>query len=264
MKREKRAPLVSHVKTFGIIIVIAILLSFAVLLLSSRKNVARKESNTPILIHQPSATPIPMSTATILSYHDSILGISFDYPGSLGQARILGNSSLTEDWHRIDFDKGGFEAGYYELSSSTANYQPIAGEGSPHFFDEKVLASDSTDSVKSALEKAHFIPVSVEKVQNTNGIPAFRAYVTFCYGPCQLERLYIIPLNNQKYSNLLILTVMGIIYAVPTTNASLPIDQTKQLALKDGIAIENGTALEKTLLFAKGQDLIFNSLLFDK
>lgn len=263
MKNLKRISLFTSL-FFGIIFAI-LLIGLLEFFLATKKYAIKKElspfvSKQHIISVAPSFSP----TKASLSYHDKTLGISFNYPGNLGLTHTLDDSRENQNWHRIDFDKGGFEAGYFEISASTTNYQPIAGEGSPHFFDEKVLATNSTDSVKSSLEKANFIPVTVEKVQSTNGISAFRTYVTFCYGPCQLERLYIIPISNSKFSNILILTVIGIMYAVPTTNDPLPIDQTKQFAKQDSIQIDNGTASEKVLHIAQQQDMIFNSLVFDK
>lgn len=247
MKKQKKL----HLNSFYLKGVVVLLGMTVLLFLLIVKQTGKVSTTSPI-------------SKELLSYHDPILGISFNYPESLGPAHTLDDVRKNQNWHRIDFNKGGFEAGYYEVSASTAKYQPVAGEGSPHFFDEKVVFDESTDSVKNKLEEAHFIPVSVKRVQSTNGIPAFRAYVVFCYGPCDLERLYIIPMNSQKYSNILMLTVMGTMYAEPTTNNPLPIDQTKQFALHDSTAIEAGTAPEELLNIAKGQDLIFNSLRFDK
>ncbi|HVZ12225.1 MAG TPA: hypothetical protein VG965_04305 [Patescibacteria group bacterium] len=219
-----------------------------------------------LVTHPPagSTNSTPAASSETLSYRDETLGVNFNYPIGLGRAHAMDDARSNQNWHRIDFDKGGFEAGYTEVSASTSNYVPVAGEGSPHYFDGKITNDDSIDSVKSKLEAADFIPVSVEKVKSRIRTKAFRVYVAHCYGPCYLERLYIVPIYNSQFSDVVILSVIGGTYAKLPSNDPLPIDQTKQFAERDANAIDQGTASSQMLAIARGEDIIFNSLLFIK
>lgn len=213
------------------------------------------------------------------SFTSDELKISFSYPSKIGVAsenpasKGKGGSAIKgEEWWRIDFDKTGFEPGYYEVSAGTSNYAPSSWEGSPHWFNTKLSNTDTADSVKQKLIAAKYSVVRVKPITSQKDVPAFEVYFLNCYGGCMLERIYLVPYTHQRYNNINVLTVIKNINAGTELRASSEselkekydkfLQDTVKLANIEIQKIDNAQDDITTKEIVEGQDLIFNSLTF--
>ncbi|MBI2612030.1 hypothetical protein HYW54_04790 [Candidatus Gottesmanbacteria bacterium] len=229
------------------------------------------------IANNPSPTPTFAIGNVIFSSKE--LGIEFSYPAEIGAAREnpasqgKGGSEIKgEEWWRIDFDKTGFEPGYYEISANTPNYIPSSWEGSPHWVNAKITNSDTAESVKQKLAAAKYNVVRVKPVTSQNSVSAFEVYFLNCYGGCILERVYLVPFTHQKYNNLLVLTVIKNINAGTELQANSEseykekydkfLQETMKLANTEIQKIDNKQTNAATQKLLDGQNLIFNTLTF--
>lgn len=217
-----------------------------------------------------SSFPLPTSTTTQTdteSFTSNELKISFRYPSEIGAtheepaSQGKGGSKVKgEEWWRIDFDKTGFEPGYYEVSASTANYAPEFWESTPHWFNSKITESDTEESVKQKLTSASYEVIKVQKTKNTNNLTAFKVWNLDCYIGCILSRVYIFPNPSTRYNNLQVYTILKILNA-GDENATL--EDARTLANQELEKIESNQADATTRKYVDGQDLIFNSITFN-
>lgn len=199
-----------------------------------------------------------------ISFKSDKLGATFDYPSKLGTANESaasqgkGGSEISgEEWWRISFNKTGFEPGYYEVSASTSNYKPMSWEGVPHWFNAKISASDTEDSVKQKLIAENWQVIKVQKVQNNNGVNGFKVWMLDCYVNCNLSSAYLVPLANSDYNNLLIYTM---IKSLDIGEENMTVEQAKVIAEAEISKLENSQSTDAGKEYLNGQNLIFNSL----
>lgn len=256
-----------------LVFLMAIIGAGAYFLRANSNRTSFQPNQTPNTITRtPTSTQIVSPTASALpkngvsSFISSELGISFNYPAQIGLAKEnpaskgkVGSATKGEEWWRIDFDKTGFEPGYYEVSASTANYSPSSWEGAPHYFNAKISETDTEDIVKQKLTEVHYQVVKVQKIKSPSNITAFKVWNLDCYVGCMLSRDYILPVNNTKYGNLQIYTILKSLNA-GDENATL--EQARNLAENEITKIENGQVDATIKSFLVGQDLILNSLKF--
>lgn len=199
-----------------------------------------------------------------ISFQSKELGITFSYPSELGRAHENpasqgkgGSQNKGEEWWRIDFNKTGFESGYYEVSASTSNYAPESWEGTPHWFNVKISTNDTEETLKQKLTTVNWQVIKVQKVQNAKGIAEFKVWTMDCYVGCILSRVYLVPLANSKYNNLLIYTILKSLNA---GNENATLEQARNLAVPEITKIESNQADVVVKKYIEGQDLMFNSL----
>ncbi len=199
-----------------------------------------------------------------ISFQSKELDISFDYPSELRSAEENpashgkgGSQNKGEEWWRIDFNKTGFEPGYYEVSASTSNYTPSSWEGSPHWINTKIAMTDTEGQVKQKLSAANWQIIKVQKTNSSKDVQGFKVWTLDCYVGCELSKVYVIPLQNSKYNNLVIYTILENLNA---GNENTALEQARNLALTEITMIENNQSDTTIKKYLDGQELIFNSL----
>ncbi len=227
----------------------------------------QQSQNRTSLVPTPLVSPIATNSPIPGNSHFSNkeLKISFTYPNELGPAQDKpaskgkGGSAIEgEEWWKIDFDERAFVPGYYEISASTPNYAPSSWEGSPHWLNIKINTTDSIESVKQKLVSANFLVLKVQKVYSSKNVVAYIVWTLDCYVGCALARVYLVPLSNVQYNNLLIYTILK---NLNTGEESETIDHAKTLATPEIVKIENKQADGIVIKYLTGQDLIFNTLI---
>lgn len=197
-----------------------------------------------------------------VSTHSGELKLSFDYPAGLDLSEEYKASQgkygadLGEEW-LFRTNKAGFDSGFFVISATTSKYKPQYWEGGPHWFNSKISPDAAPELVKKKMQEVGFRILKVESVKSLQGISAFKAWALSCHGWCALEKIYIVPLDNSRYNNLIILTVLE------EFSEWIRVLENVKLAEDVVNKIENDQVDTATLSYKRGQDIIFNSIKFD-
>lgn len=209
----------------------------------------------------PKSKPILQIDEKVSTYSGE-LRISFDYPAGLDLSQEYRASqgkygaNLGEEW-LFRTNKASLESGSFVISASSSKYNPQYWEGGPLWFNSKVSPDAPPELVKKEMQKGDFRVLEVESVKSLQGLSAFKSWALSCHGWCALERIYIVPLDNSKYNNLIIFTVLE------EFNEKIRVLDNVKLAEDVINKIERDQADPVTLSYKRGQDIIFNSIKFD-
>lgn len=214
---------------------------------------------------QPEVTDFPAP-----HFENTELGIGFDHSTELSEvveATVSGESGTrwSANFHNIP---------NLQVSATTSDFAPTEWMGNPWWINAKLDSEENEDVVLQKIKKEMPLALKVEKVTNDKNVSGFKVYALNCIGFCQLERFFVIPLENADYNNLVITGVLKVMksptlapQAVATLGArvamDVPADYKKNLveSAPDEIAkIENGDAETDTLNVIRWQQEIFDSL----
>lgn len=189
-----------------------------------------------------------IDTSDWQTYRDEELGIEFRYPKSYS-VKVLNELQDFDSGYRKDISVVGDD--YREVitfSAASADYREGVGEGSPSYYASLPINNSLPLVDLDKTLKVFFTASSFPSVASIDGKRIFVFFKVQMYGSGLYQKAFLTDLQNQKYSNLLIVESQG----KPLTSdaESAPQENRSQL-ISRFYALERDQDLESSPLFDK-------------